>query len=733
MAILLPLSILISCNQEVIQEVGGYGYIGVSLDQDISEDAVTKAGSDDMVFALDVLSSSGKVVETRDNHREVTAENPIMLQIGNYTVKARNGENLNAAFDSPYYEGISSSFRIKPNTTQTVKITCSLKNTVFSVEFPDDFSQFSDYEVAVTNGEGDKLIFSNKPDSGNRLEAGLDAKAYFKVTGTLTWELYLKNTDGGEYRATETYSNVKEKQHYHLKFEMGEEEEEAGGGAFAIRVKLEKSWSDSSHDTVLDFYSKNMPEVEANDGFTAESGIPYSVILGETSQKTLYFSVKEGLRSLYVIHDNDILEEKGLPKTVDLVGASNELLSTLRSAGFVVDSGATKAVDSNTRNLSIDITSLVSTLPSGIFGIDFKLIDAKGRYQAFDLVLEVIADIDAEASGVYAGWAAFAKLEGRIFNADKKDVVTFQYKKAGDAEWMELSPSKMDVNISTLRFSTILTGLQPSTEYVFRAVSDEDKETKEIRFTTAAAALLHNLSFDDWYKDGKAWMPNKNADNYIWDTANPGTASLGYVPTTPEESDVVKGKAARLETQLANVLGIKKLAAGNIYTGKFGKVAGVGAELNWGVPFTSRPLALRGYWKYAPKVIDTADSPYADKKGQTDVCQVQIFLTDWSAPFLISTSKKQFVDYNSSAIIARGEITTSDAHSGYVKFTIPLVYRDHRTPTHIVISGAASKYGDYFTGAVGSVLKLDEFELIYDPAELTTSEYNAVFSQVSPF
>ena len=36
--------------------------------------------------------------------------------------------------------------------------------------------------------------------------------------------------------------------------------------------------------------------------------------------------------------------------------------------------------------------------------------------------------------------------------------------------------------------------------------------------------------------------------------------------------------------------------------------------------------------------------------------------------------------------------------------------------------GAASRYGDYFTGGKGSVLLLDEFELIYDPAELTEAE-----------
>ena len=34
--------------------------------------------------------------------------------------------------------------------------------------------------------------------------------------------------------------------------------------------------------------------------------------------------------------------------------------------------------------------------------------------------------------------------------------------------------------------------------------------------------------------------------------------------------------------------------------------------------------------------------------------------------------------------------------------------------TYIVISCAASRYGDYFTGGIGSVLKVDEFSLVYE-------------------
>lgn len=224
-----------------------------------------------------------------------------------------------------------------------------------------------------------------------------------------------------------------------------------------------------------------------------------------------------------------------------------------------------------------------------------------------------------------------------------------------------------------------------------------------------------NLSFDDWYRDGSVWMPNASAESCVWDSANPGTAMLGVSPTSPEESDVVKGKAARLETM--SVFGM--LAAGNIYVGQFCNVAGLGAELNWGYPFTSRPLALHGYYKYAPKTIDIVKDPYKDLKGTSDECQIQIILADWDSQFHINSSEKVFVDVeNDPNIIAYGSLVSGNTDSDYVEFTLPLVYRNDRTPKYIVIVGSASRYGDYFTGAKGSVLLLDEFSLIYDSDDL---------------
>ena len=56
--------------------------------------------------------------------------------------------------------------------------------------------------------------------------------------------------------------------------------------------------------------------------------------------------------------------------------------------------------------------------------------------------------------------------------------------------------------------------------------------------------------------------------------------------------------------------------------------------------------------------------------------------------------------------------------TNYEAFNIQLDYRDkEKIPSYILIVATASKYGDYFTRAEGSVLLIDEFELGFDPVE----------------
>jgi hypothetical protein len=64
-------------------------------------------------------------------------------------------------------------------------------------------------------------------------------------------------------------------------------------------------------------------------------------------------------------------------------------------------------------------------------------------------------------------------------------------------------------------------------------------------------------------------------------------------------------------------------------------------------------------------------------------------------------------------VIGYGIVTFDHEMAGYEKFTINIEYRNARTPRYLVIVGASSRLGDYFTGGDGSTLYLDEFKFNY--------------------
>ena len=162
-------------------------------------------------------------------------------------------------------------------------------------------------------------------------------------------------------------------------------------------------------------------------------------------------------------------------------------------------------------------------------------------------------------------------------------------------------------------------------------------------------------------------------------------------------------------------------SAGNLYTGHFVKTIGMsGAEIQFGSPFTARPIALNGWFQYTPGKVDYYGSKTPStalvKKDSTDICAIYIALTD--TLYTVNTSEGNFVDYaNDPHIIAYGEVPVKECvkTSGWKGFTIDLEYRDlTRIPKYIIVVASASKYGDYFTGSTGSLMYLDDFSLVYD-------------------
>ena len=147
------------------------------------------------------------------------------------------------------------------------------------------------------------------------------------------------------------------------------------------------------------------------------------------------------------------------------------------------------------------------------------------------------------------------------------------------------------------------------------------------------------------------------------------------------------------------------------------------ARLEWGVPFTSRPHSLKGWYDYKPGIINRDEmGEYPELMGQPDIMQIMVALCaegegSNSGPYTVLSNEPGKPDLHTDPrVIALGELISSESTGGeYIEFEIPLTYKegDTRKPAYAIVVGCASYHGDFFTGAVGSTLYLDAFEFTY--------------------
>lgn len=316
-------------------------------------------------------------------------------------------------------------------------------------------------------------------------------------------------------------------------------------------------------------------------------------------------------------------------------------------------------------------------------------------------------------------WARSAYLYGMV--PAGMDAPGFRYRKSADSDWTDV-PSE-NVTVDGMNVSALLTGLEPGTGYVYRVYSGEMEGT-EVGFTTEAETQMPNMGFDAWNTTDGIVFPNADqGENFWWDSGNTGAKMGGKTPTSQETSFVAvsgEGKsAARLET----VNAIIAMAGGNVFSGHFGRVQGLGAEVFFGRPFETRPTKLTGWYSYEPKAIDNVKPPEGvalpfDRNtiaGRMDRCHIFVYVTAWDGPYRVNTTERRYLDINDPDVIGYGELIDSTGTGGqYRQFSIDIKYRDHRKPTYCAVVAVASQYADFFTGGIGSLMYVDEFAFGYD-------------------
>ena len=369
-------------------------------------------------------------------------------------------------------------------------------------------------------------------------------------------------------------------------------------------------------------------------------------------------------------------------------------------------------------------------IDSGNFNtVRYVYVTCHGRTERWSLYVkttDVVVDITKAD-----GWGRLIWLYGQGVSDTN---LGFRYRKSGDTEWREVP----NVEVDGGSFKAKVTGLDVLTEYEVIAYSD-DNTSPVYRVKTEDVLQLQNGGFEEWATIRKIVCPYLSEDAAYWGTGNPGAATVGAT-VTDKSTDIRPGSSgkysARLESIFANVAGIGKFAAGNLFLGKYVGTVGTNGIVGFGRQFNARPTALRFWMKYNCGNVDRIGSlPSGStlKIGDPDTGSIYIALGTWSAaeygvdadgvvqgtvdsPVIVDTrDRATFFDSSSPAVVAYGELMLNESVSEWTQITIPLNYTTTSVvPTNIIIVCSASRLGDYFTGSTESVMLLDDMELLYE-------------------
>lgn len=453
----------------------------------------------------------------------------------------------------------------------------------------------------------------------------------------------------------------------------------------------------------------------------------------EASSRLVYDSDKSGAEGYYIV---DGLFEPSLTWT--FTGTLAKDGSSFTKTGVIENVQAGKLYNMN----------LKYTIKDG--ELDFSLSVDRTTEIVDDTIIFEPVSTGLAPSSIYEIWATRATLHADVDVAEgagKK--VQFGYSSDGGATWSYIDA----VNDSEGTWKADVTGLAPSTEYTYALVLDGVHVGDTMSFTTEAAPNLPNASFEyvskvsgqSYYKFYDPDCGVEEGSFMFWGSGNgegsegvSGSADMGITITAIDTADKIHGNQS-VVAQTSSMVGM--LAAGNLFTGQFAGLVGTsGGKVNFGRPWTSRPSAMRIWCKYSTGKFNIVNNNNLGvTKDDYDRAQIKVAIGTWDykkyggtkdCPVHINTTDEStFVDYytdpntiangdvviyNDGYMINNGEKVTA-ATTGWIEYVIPLDYRKFNAyPTHIVVSCAASQYGDYFTGYDKTKLWIDAVELIYE-------------------
>lgn len=382
------------------------------------------------------------------------------------------------------------------------------------------------------------------------------------------------------------------------------------------------------------------------------------------------------------------------------------------------------------------------------FGV--KVIEKSFKIEDPELTLSLKnGNADVWATKAYVQVVASAK--ARTLRTISSFTVEIQYKEG--EKWKAWPHQSYDEKTGLF----LLTGMgdgateESGVEYTLRAAYKRNGEpsaySEDLQILTEAKAQVGNRGFEDWYSEALYsqnilwakntiynyyfWKENQDVSLRWWDTCNnkttpnPGGGSVwdyrsaaGVVPTSDEQNTAsyhlrtYDGKSElKTEGHTGNAAEIatvgwgsdnlwvndgataKNKTAGTLYIGTYGE------PINYGKSFASRPLGVKFWYKYYSYNNETT-TPYVEVYGDNQE-------VIGSGSLLINASNYEF----KSGYIPIDYPVAKKAKS----ITIVFSSTDSKNPETKAVQGDAGDfYGNLDSRHIGSILTVDDVELIYE-------------------
>lgn len=642
-----------------------------------------------------------------------------------YRVRVVAGDSVSASLDKKYYEGVET-FSVVDGQTTSVEVNCNIANTLVKVNFSEELKTYlASGAVTVSVDAANGALEYNWSKEGTESSVGYYMLPSEKEYLTCVFNATTKN--GKKITQTDKIDPAKASTLYTLlTYALSTEEPEhptdEGGAFFSLKVDETPLYTQEEE---IGIYRRPVIRVMSGEEEISTDS-PWFLSLNSSVSPQIIMSGSSTLTTASV--EGTLLEKLGLSGIIDLL--SEESVGVLQQKGITL----TIPAKAQGKQIVMDWGNSWNELlkEETMYSLRYVLADEQGKQRELDWQI-VVSDMNVQAVEIprFETWADRTVFYGEVIEGHTpgaETVYSFQYRKKGEEAWSQNIPAVLSGQ--TIK-SDVLKGLTPGTTYEYRILEDTKISNIVCEVTTEEASVLPNSGFENWSGDVPKLIYG-SGETMFWDSGNHGSQKVSRNVTTPDATVRHSGNySAKLSSIYASMLGIGQFAAGNIFIGQYldtqmDGLTGHGV-LGLGRPFASRPLALRGYIRYISGNVDKGGDKIAN--GTQDKGIIYVALTDgegeefngtrWS--FVIKTKESKFFDKNGANVVAYGDKIweASTEGEGMHEFIIPFEYKSmERIPNRIMLVAAASQFGDYFQGSTGSVMWLDDLELIYEESKL---------------